>query len=70
MACAYFNEYCKTRSKDEKLEAMEVLHKKYAPEMLNIILRMKGYYVKCAQMGVGADLLPKAYENEFKILLD
>ena len=48
MACAYFGEYCKTRSKDEKVLGMEVLHKKYAPELLNIILRMKGYYVKCA----------------------
>jgi hypothetical protein len=48
MACAYMKEYFKTRSYEEKIIAMEILHKKYAPELLNIILRMKGYYVKCA----------------------
>lgn len=49
---------------------MDTLHKKYAPELLNIILRMKGYYIKCAQLAVGAGLLPQAYEDEFKVLLD
>ena len=49
---------------------MNELHKTYAPELLNIILRMRGYYVKGAQMCVGSGLLPDAYENSFKILLD
>jgi len=49
---------------------MNELHKCYAPELLNIVLRMRGYYVKCAQMAAGGGFLPQAYEDEFKVLLD
>jgi hypothetical protein len=37
MACIYRKEYFETRSKYEKIMAMEILHKKYAHELLNII---------------------------------
>jgi ubiquinone biosynthesis protein len=31
---------------------------------------MRGYYIKAAQMCVGADLLPEAYDKALKVLLD
>ena len=49
---------------------LEELHEKYAKESLNHILTLGGYYVKCAQMFCGMNLLPKAYEKEYSILLD
>ena len=49
---------------------LEQLHQKYAPEALQHILSLGGYYVKCAQMFCGMNLLPEAYEQEFSILLD
>ena len=49
---------------------LEELHEKYAKESLNHILTLGGYYVKCAQMFCGMNLLPEAYEKEYSILLD
>lgn len=43
-------------------EALEELHDKYAPVMLDIILAMKGFYVKVGQIGsTRADFMPKQY---------
>lgn len=67
--------YWRTKStlsdKPEELnKEMKNLHKKYAPEMLRIVLKMKGYYIKAAQMMVGVGMLPEEYEEELKCLLD
>ena len=57
-------------TKDKKTAAMDELHRIYAPELLRIILEMKGYYIKAAQMVCGIGMLPDAYEDELKCLLD
>lgn len=49
MAVAYYRASLKKYDTDlEKEQSMNELHKTYAPELLNIILRMRGYYVKGA----------------------
>ena len=78
--CAYVTPMCwayyrlSVKMKNEPAEVQEdakqELHKYYAPEMLRIILRMRGYYIKAAQMCVGAELLPKDYDEVLKVLLD
>ena len=54
----------------EKEARMQALHREYAPKLLQSVLKMKGYYIKAAQMMCGSGLLPKAYDDEFKVLLD
>lgn len=46
-------------SEDE--ERTRGLHEKYAPRTLAIVLDMKGYYIKAAQMLCGIGILPDAY---------
>ena len=49
---------------------MEKLHEKWAPEMLRIVLSQRGYYIKAAQMMCGVGILPDAYDESLKVLLD
>ena len=71
MTLAYgYNAATPLRSDEEKDRQREILHKRYAPEMLRIILDMRGYYIKATQMMVGAGMLPDAYEEHLKVLLD
>ncbi|KAF1773597.1 Protein kinase-like domain [Phytophthora cactorum] len=48
---------------DEEQDAeYEKLHEKYAPEVFDIVLELKGFYVKLAQTGsTRPDVLPKQY---------
>jgi hypothetical protein len=57
-------------TKEEKAAALNALHTVYAPETLRIVLEMKGYYIKAAQMMCGVGMLPGAFEDELKVLLD
>ncbi|CAB9515577.1 OF BC1 COMPLEX KINASE 8, chloroplastic [Seminavis robusta] len=59
-----------TSSADEEEELLRRLHEKHAPLALQHVLSLGGYYVKCAQMFCGMNLLPVAYEKEFSCLLD
>lgn len=59
-----------TKQEDEDDDELQQLHQKYAPEALQIILNLGGYYIKCAQMFCGMNMLPQIYEDEFSILLD
>ncbi|KAL3916397.1 MAG: hypothetical protein SGILL_005200, partial [Bacillariaceae sp.] len=63
----YYRNYGDNSDDDE---ALQVLHEKHAPKTLDIVLDLGGYYVKAAQMFCGMNLMPKAYEKEFSILLD
>lgn len=48
---------------DQTIE-YEKLHEKYAPEIFDIVLELKGFYVKLAQTGsTRPDMLPKQYLN-------
>ena len=58
------------RASGKSEEEKRALHRYYAPELLRIILKMRGYYIKAAQMCVGADILPEEYNEVLKILLD
>lgn len=49
---------------------LKLLHEKYAPQALQHVLDLGGYYVKCGQMFTGMNLLPEEYEREFSCLLD
>lgn len=60
---------CMAYARAERKE-MDALHEKWAPEMLRIVLDMRGYYIKAAQMLCGVGVLPKAYEESLKVLLD
>lgn len=51
-------------------ERTERLHAEYAPKALQIVLEMKGCYIKAAQMLCGVGVLPETYEKVLKILLD
>ena len=51
-------------------QEFDALHNKYAPELLKIVLEMKGYYIKAAQMLCGINILPSAYDDALKVLLD
>jgi aarF domain-containing kinase len=47
------------------------LHEKYAPQVLDIILELKGIYIKIGQvLSQRPDILPKEYRDAFHILLD
>jgi len=46
------------------------LHKQYAPEVLDMVLNLGGYYIKIAQTLVGAYVLPEVYDDVFEVLLD
>ena len=46
------------------------LHAKYAPEALDMVLSLGGYYIKISQTLVGAHILPKEYDDVFEKLLD
>jgi predicted unusual protein kinase regulating ubiquinone biosynthesis (AarF/ABC1/UbiB family) len=59
-----------SRKKDHDDSQLVELHQKYAKESLKHILQLGGYYVKCAQMFCGMNMLPPAYEKEYSILLD
>eukprot|EP00730_Choanoeca_flexa_P007045 TRINITY_DN12273_c0_g1_i1.p1 TRINITY_DN12273_c0_g1~~TRINITY_DN12273_c0_g1_i1.p1 ORF type:complete len:566 (+),score=133.06 TRINITY_DN12273_c0_g1_i1:99-1796(+) len=51
--------------------AFEELHNKYAPVMLDIILNMKGFYIKVGQIGsTRADILPQQYLDVLETLQD
>jgi hypothetical protein len=67
--------YGKAVSKDyptpaDKDAALQDLHQVWAPEALRIVLDMKGYYIKAAQMMCGVGMLPDVYEDVLKVLLD
>jgi predicted unusual protein kinase regulating ubiquinone biosynthesis (AarF/ABC1/UbiB family) len=72
LTCSYSYNLWKYKDapKEVKEKAMEELHTFWAPDVLRIILKMRGYYIKAAQMCVGANLLPKKYDEVLKCLLD
>jgi len=58
-------------SPEERSKAFGQLHARYAPTALDIVLRQKGFYVKCAQfLSQYSDALPAEYIEAFKILRD
>ncbi|OQS00018.1 glycoside hydrolase [Thraustotheca clavata] len=53
----------------EKDEHYEELHDKYAPTLYDVVLHLKGFYIKLAQIGsTRHDFLPKQYLDRCKIL--
>ena len=44
-------------------QPMDDLHEKYAPLALQYVLDLGGYYVKCAQMFCGMNLLPSSAKS-------
>eukprot|EP00055_Hartaetosiga_balthica_P011746 m.54574 g.54574 ORF g.54574 m.54574 type:complete len:598 (-) comp7721_c0_seq1:205-1998(-) len=61
----------KDLSDEEQTLAFEELHDKYAPEMLRIILFMKGFYIKVGQLGSSRpDFVPKQYVKVLTTLQD
>lgn len=65
MTWAYTRQHYRSSNKTKEVQEQELedLHKYYAPDMLRIILRMRGYYIKAAQMCAGIDMLPEAYDT-------
>lgn len=58
-------------SDEEKDAEYEKLHEKYAPEVFDIVLELKGFYVKLAQTGsTRPDVLPKQYLDRAAKLQD
>ncbi|CAI5747299.1 unnamed protein product [Peronospora destructor] len=56
--------------KEQNIE-YEKLHEKYAPEVFDIVLELKGFYVKLAQTGsTRPDVLPKQYLDRAAKLQD
>ena len=56
-------------SKKRKQQLLQELHMKHAPSMLNIMLELKGLYIKLGQvLSVTALPIPDAYREKFKIL--
>ena len=67
--------YTKWKTADQPPEEVariyEELHKRHAPEVLGVILRLRGLYIKIGQVGATReDIFPKIYRDHFKVLLD
>jgi aarF domain-containing kinase len=64
-------EYRLSEFKSTSKEEWQQLHQKYAPKVLDIILELKGMYIKMGQvLSQRPDVLPKEYRDAFGILLD
>ncbi|KAJ3377002.1 hypothetical protein HDU92_008722 [Lobulomyces angularis] len=51
--------------------AFELLHETYAQNVLDLILELRGIFIKFGQVGaMRADIFPETYRNKFKLLLD
>ncbi|KAJ3373121.1 hypothetical protein GGF31_001109 [Allomyces arbusculus] len=58
-------------SEEERDAAFEALHKQYAPTALDLILQLRGLYIKIGQvMTTRSDLVPQAYRDALAPLLD
>jgi len=58
-------------SDEEQDAAYNQLHDRYAPEVLRIALRLKGFYIKMAQLGsTRNDFVPRQYLERFSTLQD
>lgn len=57
-------------SDEEREEKIKLLNQRSAESGLELILDLKGYYIKAAQTMTGAGVLPKEAENAFSELLD
>jgi len=56
---------------EDRNKAFETLHEKYAPVALDIILALRGFYVKVGQFGSArGDVLPAPYIRTFRQLQD
>uniref|UniRef100_A0A7S0NVB0 ABC1 atypical kinase-like domain-containing protein n=1 Tax=Calcidiscus leptoporus TaxID=127549 RepID=A0A7S0NVB0_9EUKA len=53
----------------EELSALyQELHKRYAPQVLSAILRLRGFYIKFGQVVSVLDFVPEAYRKELAVL--
>mmetsp|Transcript_8367 Transcript_8367/g.17754 ORF Transcript_8367/g.17754 Transcript_8367/m.17754 type:complete len:440 (-) Transcript_8367:822-2141(-) len=58
-------------SPDRRAEVWEALHEAHSPEALDIILRLRGLYVKIGQvMSSRVDFIPRQYVDRFQTLQD
>jgi aarF domain-containing kinase len=56
---------------DERQERLQELHNKYARRVLDMILDLRGLFIKIGQVGANReDMLPLEYRREFNVLLD
>ena len=55
---------------DAQQAAKEAMHRRLAPRTLALVLGLQGYYIKMAQTCVGANILPREYEEVLSVLLD
>ena len=47
------------------------LNRKYSPKVLELILELRGIYVKMGQIGaMRPDIMPDIYREKFRVLLD
>lgn len=60
----------KTMSDDERQAQIETVDQAMAQKALDLILDLKGYYIKAAQTLCGAGQLPPEMEEAFGVLLD
>lgn len=59
---SYIDYKTKNWPSKERDAAFQPLHEKYSPMALDIILQLRGFYIKIGQIGVGiGDLMPKEY---------
>ena len=60
-----------SKSQAEKDLVYEKLHEKYADQVLDLILDLRGIYIKIGQVGaMRADIFPETYRKRFQVLLD
>eukprot|EP00928_Gymnodinium_smaydae_P010986 TRINITY_DN14122_c0_g2_i2.p1 TRINITY_DN14122_c0_g2~~TRINITY_DN14122_c0_g2_i2.p1 ORF type:complete len:773 (+),score=219.67 TRINITY_DN14122_c0_g2_i2:182-2500(+) len=57
-------------SPSDQIEELSKVNKRYAEQALELILSLKGYYIKAAQTLTGAGQLPMEAEEAFSVLLD
>ncbi|CAI5728571.1 unnamed protein product [Peronospora farinosa] len=69
-AAQLYMDHLKLPEEEQNIE-YEKLHEKYAPEVFDIVLELKGFYVKLAQTGsTRPDVLPKQYLDRAAKLQD
>ncbi|UIZ24789.1 hypothetical protein KXD40_006740 [Peronospora effusa] len=69
-AAQLYMDHLKLPEEEQNIE-YEKLHEKYAPEVFDIVLKLKGFYVKLAQTGsTRPDVLPKQYLDRAAKLQD
>ncbi|KAL7750010.1 hypothetical protein RI367_004525 [Sorochytrium milnesiophthora] len=68
---AWVNWRTKNDDQSEREAALEALHQKYAPQAVELMLSLRGMFIKTGQvLCTRADIVPETYRNHLKVLLD